>query len=608
MILTRLYELAERKALIADKAWEGQPVAYLVSVDENGNYLNPIQESRVMKVVVKKLRGGGEERQEVPAGGTIRKVPRPHGDPAQRGFARFFADTLPRVLPVEVADADREKVERSRATFWRQIDEAADATVDPALKAVQAFGRKLADPVFAETIRAAVAAQKPDAGDRVTFAYYPDGGQTILERQSLKDWYTGYYAKYMAGKQEGGRVGFCTITGQVGPLPTVHPVKLTGVPGGLPTGVSLVSFDKPAFQHYGLDGAANAAIGYPAADGYARAFQWLRQQRDHHFTLGGTLFLYWTRVEVDDDSMAALIAPSADEVAALLREPISGRRLDSVGDANDFYLLAVSGNSARGVIRDYLETKLGLVRDAVRAWFADLRIADPSREQQGRPNAAFALWQLAAATARDADGVGSETQAQLLRAAIGGGPVPDSILGACLHRLEVEGYRGFRAARMGLMKLSLIRRGIAMSEVLDTGDKRLPYLCGQLLAMFERIQYRALGEVNANVVDKYYGGFSYNPFLVLESLQRNARAHLRKMRTDADKKKGVHSLEVKLAELVKLVELATDPEQPRPLFDRYQRTVFSFGYYHQKAKYLAKKDAKAKDDPADNKTPLPTPN
>src|SRR5262249_35693771 len=156
---------------------------------------------------------------------------------------------------------------RSFATFWRQIDTAADATDDPALRAVQAFGKSLAtDRALADGVRQAVAGLQPDGGDRVTFAYHPDERRTILDRPALRAWYAESYRGVTASKQEAGPVGFCQITGSVGPQPRSHPIKLSGIPGGLPTGVSIVSFDKPAFESYGLDAAANAGIGYAAAD------------------------------------------------------------------------------------------------------------------------------------------------------------------------------------------------------------------------------------------------------------------------------------------------------------------------------------------------------
>ena len=164
-------------------------------------------------------------------------------------------------------------------------------------------------------------------------------------------------------------------------------------------------------------------------------------------------------------------------------------------------------------------------------WFSDLTIADISRDGQGFPTSTFPLWQLVISTAFDSDGVAPDTPARLMTAAIQGLPVPDSILNSCLRRLRAEGAQGFQPARMALIKLILIRKGIPITETLNTDDTHPSYIYGRLLSVFEQIQYDALGDVNAGVVDKFYGTFSAAPALVFSRLFANAQNHLRKMKS-----------------------------------------------------------------------------
>ena len=86
---------------------------------------------------------------------------------------------------------------------------------------------------------------------------------------------------------------------------------------------------------------------------------------------------------------------------------------------------------------------------------------------------------------------------RLVHAAIYGGPISDSILTACLRRLRAEGSAGFRTPRMALIKLTLCRRNISVTETLNPDDNHPAYVCGRLMAVFEQIQYAALGDVNA---------------------------------------------------------------------------------------------------------------
>jgi CRISPR-associated protein Csd1 len=585
MILQRLFALAQRERLLDDVAFEMQPVPFVVQLAKDGQYRG-IEERRGEIVFPSRKKGGEEKR--VKDKGLMLSVPRPHGNAANPAFARFFVDTLARVLPVAVEEKNRKKTEASRATFWKQIGRAADETGDPALMAVQAFGLALAsDAALAAKVRTDVEARKPGASDRIAFAWLPDGGSILLDRVAIREWYTKVFEAMTSERQADGPVGVCQITGNVEPLPTSHAIKLSGVPGGLATGVSLISFDKAAFESYGLDGAANAAIGYVGADGYLRALKALLSNTlpsaaargdKTNLRIGGTAYLYWTRDNEDLKFMTALDQPELDAVRNTLSAASAGKVTQVSAEPNQFYLLGLSGNSARAIVRDYLERPLSRVKECLQHWFDDLRIADPSKDYSGRPNDRFPLWLLALATAFDSDGVAPDTAARLLHAALTGGPLSESLLVSCLRRLRAEGGEGFRASRMALIKLILKRTEVSVSETLNPDERHPAYLCGRLLAVFEQIQYAALGEVNANVVDKFYSTFSAAPALVFARLVSNTQNHLRKLR--GDKPGAFVSNDRRLAEILNLLGTAPPPTQ----FSLQDQGRFALGYYHEKAK------------------------
>jgi CRISPR-associated protein Csd1 len=583
VILQRLYELAVRENLLDDPAFEVLPVPYLVLVGEGGEYLG-FQNIRGVQTIPSQKKGAPPK--EVPDKGRPLKVPRAHGNTASQGFARFFADTLPRVLPLVTDEKDQKKADASRKTFWEQIDRAADESNDPVLRGLQAFGRRLDE--FTDRIRADAAREEPALTDRVTFAYRPSGGRTLLEEDGSRRWYADHFAGVSANKQDAGPVGVCQVTGTVGPIPTSHPTKLQGVPGGMSVGVSLISFDKPAFGHYGLDGTENAGIGCPAMDGYLRALDSLLKNAlpsnkerggKSKLVIGGTAFLYWTKDARDVGFISLLDDPADDPLKVLLDSVASGKNAADTLDADPFYLLALSGNSARAVVRGYLETTLPAAKANVAKWFKDLAIADTSKNSAGAVNDKFPLWQLALATAFDSDAVAPDTGERLLTAALTGGAIPDSLLALCLKRLMAEGSEAFRAGRMALIKLVLTRRGIPVSEQLDPTRRTRPTWYGRLLAVFEQIQYAALGPVNANVVDKFYGTFSAAPAMVFARLFANAQNHLKKLRGDEEKGGAFKELNDMLEALTTLLP-ASPPKQHLPLQDQGR---FALGYYHEQA-------------------------
>jgi CRISPR-associated protein Csd1 len=266
-----------------------------------------------------------------------------------------------------------------------------------------------------------------------------------------------------------------------------------------------------------------------------------------------------------------------------------GKVHGALEDDNAFYLLTLAGNSARVMVRDYLETTLPRMRENMARWFEDLRIADLSPGGAGKPTSALPLWLLTRATALDADQVAPDTPVRLVAAAITGAPVCESLLVACLRRLRAEGASGFRAPRMGLIKLILLRRGIPVTETLNSDELHEAYLYGRLLAVFEQIQYAALGDVNANVVDKFYGTFSAAPALVFSRLFANAQNHLRKLKGE---KPGTH---ISLDKLLTEVSSLLPPTPPKGHLSLQDQGRFALGYYHQRARQFEQiADRKAK--------------
>jgi CRISPR-associated protein Csd1 len=576
MILTRLYELAQREHLLDDIAFELMPIPFVVQLGKDGEYLGLQDRRETITIPSKKKDAPPRTRQ---GKGRELPVPRPHGNTASQGFARFFADTLPRVLPV----TDEEKSARSRSTFWEQVGRAAEETNDPALRAVQAFGRRLTENAdLPRSIRSDVERLEAETTDRCTFAWDPDGGRTILEREPVRSWYAAFFQATTSSRQEAGPRGVCQITGQVGPLPTTHPIRLSGVPGGLPTGVSIVSYDKAAFESYGLEGTANAGLGYEATDGYLRALSALIAGRIKgnpltSYRIGSVLCLFWTREFADTGFMALFDTPDPAQVEHLLASAGAGQESQAIANANDFYLLALSGNSARAIIRDYLEAPLPCVQENLAKWFRDLRIADLSREGAGKPTSRFPLWQLCSATALNMEQVSPDTPARLLEAALHRDPLPDSILAACLARLRAEGGDGFRPPRLALIKLTLLRRNQNVSESLNADETHPTYVCGRLLAIFEDIQRAALRNVNTTVVDKFFGTFSVAPAMVLGRLFDGAQHHLRKLR--GDNPGACVALEKRLGEVALLLKA---PPSGRLTLEEQGR--FALGYYHQRAR------------------------
>lgn len=593
MILKRLYELAQREGLSNDPAFVRCSVPCLIQVDSAGAYLGIIDVRERRETPGK--RGGPPK--VILTGGRSMIVPvRPvqwdrrqslwkTTDPAASGDEKpacFLADTIARVLPVEqLIDTDaREKFRAQRSTFWRFLGHVANETNDPALRALTKFQEQFESSEFQERLANDINEKRFDVADLCSFAWQPDEGQPVLERPTVADWWRTFHAADAETQQSNLFRGVCQLTEEITAIGPSIKSKINGlIPVGGRAETYLVTGLTSA-ESYNLDGAVSGMVSQRGVDGFTRALNALIANelpgRPHTAErVGNALFLFWTR-EPMATGIDALFAANPEEVDSLLTSVHTGQQSSAAQDANQFYLLVLSGNSARVVVRDYLETPLPKRTNNLAQWFQDLRIADLSKSGAGLPTSRIPLWQLAVSTALEMEQVAPDITAQLVHAAIYGQPVATSILIACLRRLRAEGSDGFRLPRMALIKLILLRRNILVTETLNPDESHAAYLCGRLLAIFENIQYAALGGVNANVTDKYFGVFSTSPAMLLNRLMQNARQHLRRLRGE---KPG---LAVKLDQLLTEVANQLGPAPPRGKLSPFDQGRFALGYYHQR--------------------------
>jgi CRISPR-associated protein Csd1 len=109
------------------------------------------------------------------------------------------------------------------------------------------------------------------------------------------------------------------------------------------------------------------------------------------------------------------------------------------------------------------------------------------------------------------------------------------------------------------------------------------YVLGRLLAVLERLQQEAIGDVNASVIDRYFSGASASPKSVYVRLLKNARHHVSKLKGEGEK----YGLALRLDKIVDDVADRFDPKHngfPSHL-NLEQQGLFILGY-HQMRKWL----------------------
>jgi len=110
----------------------------------------------------------------------------------------------------------------------------------------------------------------------------------IHERPAVKK----VWAKYLATNKP-GLTGNCLVTGNLGNIQNLH--AQFGIPGGQPSGVSLVSFNDFAYESYGKKKGANCPVSVEAEFNYSTALKYLlRFENRRRIRIGDTTTVFWT--------------------------------------------------------------------------------------------------------------------------------------------------------------------------------------------------------------------------------------------------------------------------------------------------------------------------
>ncbi len=570
MLITRLVEYAQNEELTkADPFFEVKPIRWLVLISPEGRF-------------VKLLRMGDERR------GLEFKVPKKVGGNAG-GVATFGTDNPRFVLGHTESTDGSQKAHRDLAAFTALMTTAATANpTEPELKAAVEF---YADAAQLESARSAASASKVKDGDRIALAVTTGGNVPIFDSSVGRAFWRGYRRAQEASKKEQDAV-ICLSCGMEKP-PVLTAEKLMGVPGGQASGTSLLSFDKDSFQSLGWDKNKNAPVCGECSFGYTRGLNHLLLRSNTPRTRvdqGGVAFQFW----LDSGSAGNIIdnwfeEPDSQEAEMLLSAARTGRPL---GDRPDqrLFALGLRGNGGRAIVTDWFDTTLADAYRNLSRWFDDLSVVLARDETEkgviyrntGEISRPPRLWALCRATARADAEVSPRTPAALFRAALRGEKLPLAIAQSCIRRLPLDGFGDFfTPARVGLIRCTLNRLSSGekiLMPGLDLENHQPSYLCGRLLATLEAIQYAGVGDVGANIVDRFYGKASTAPALVFGPMLTLAQSHLGAIKNDGQR----INLDRELSEVVGRLE----SNLPKTL-NLEDQGRFAIGYYHQKAHRFA---------------------
>lgn len=490
------------------------------------------------------------------------------------GTRHFLVDNA-QVIALLGADEDDEKIRTKHEFFVGLLAQAAE--VVPALGLVAEALRR---QDILERIRQELEDRGASPTENATIEVRGAEPDLLVEDDNWHEW----YQRFRAGLQKEGTTERmrCLVSGElVQPVPTHGKIKGLSDVGGLSMGDVLPAFKQESFRSYGLEQAANAPMSEEVVASYTAALN--RLIREQSQKLAGSRILYWYQKPLDDeadDPFHWIVEPeqrtegaALERARALLKAIQDGTRPDLQG--NRYYALTVSANSGRVMLRDWMEGSFEELVRNVGKWFDDLQVVSRDGSRSTAPPKA---WAVLGSLVRELKDLPDPLVARIWRVAARNEPIPPQAAARALERSRIAALtdQPVRTAGVGLLKAFLRRhptRGGDMTKALNETHPEPAYHCGRLMAVLAYLQYRALGDVGAGVVQRYYAAASSTPALVLGRLLRMAQFHLNKLETPEQQ-----SFEYRIGQVMGQLKDGFPP--PLSLEDQ---SLFALGYYHQKA-------------------------
>ena len=523
-MLDRLLDYAQSHGLVAEPGFAPKTVRWSLVADREGRFLEAVD-----------LAAEGSP------GRTFAKCPElsqpeiKRGGPGCRHFLVDSAD----VVVLLADDPDDPKLRAKHAYFTHLLRQAS-----PVYPQLAALARLLEDEETLEHIRESLRARKAKPTEKVTFAIVDETPMYPVESDAWHNWWRAFRrnlgadsGRKPARQPEGTMAPLvrCLATGDlVEPVATQPKIAGLADVGGLPMGDVLASFKQESFCSYGLSQAANAPVSEEAAADYRAVLNHLLQENFRRLTKAKVVYWFKDRIEPEDDLLSLLFAGEGDiersalgRARELLEALHTGQRPDLAG--NRYYALTLSGASGRVMVRDWMEGPFEELAQRIDNWFDHLSIIRRDGAGLAAPPKFLAVL---GALVRDLDNLAAPLEATLWRVAVRGDAIPYQVLAAALGRMKIDILTNepFNHARAGLLKAFHVRQGdTAMQPILNEDHPEAAYQCGRLMAVLAALQYRALGDVGAGVVQRYYAAASTTPALVLGRLTRTAQFHLNKL-------------------------------------------------------------------------------
>ena len=574
MILHALTQYYQRKAKsdggVAPEGFENKEIPFIIVIDKQGKFIQ-LEDTRELKnkkkvactfLVPKGLGRSGSKSYEV---------------------SNLLWDHYGYVLAY-AGEKGQEQADKQHASFTANVNELKQALPnDAGVAAVAAFLASAEEK--SKVMQAANWAECAKVkGCNLSFRLVDEAVDLVCQSKAVQ----AYVSQANQTQSNNVQKGICLVTGKPASIARLH----NAVKGVNAKPAPFTSVNLSAFESYGKEQGFIFPVGEQAMFEYTTALNTLLAS-ENRFRIGDVTAICWSAKPTPlEGHLASLINgggkdnPDAhiDAVKSLYKSLYNGKYTEPNGKEK-FYLLGLSPNSARIVVRFWHETTVAALSESIAAWYDDLQMV---RGENSPYPEYMPLPRLLGNLVLDGkmENLPSDLIAQITDAALNNRVLPVSLLQAALRRNKAE--QKITYGRASLLK-AYINRAIRagrlknMKELtmsLDRNRQDIGYVLGRLFAVLEKTQAEANPGLNATIADRYFGSASSTPIAVFGTLMRLLPHHLNKLEFEG----RAVQLQWEIRQILEHCQ-----KFPNHL-NLEQQGLFAIGYYHE-TQFLFTKDA-----------------
>ena len=496
--------------------------------------------------------------------------------------ANFMFGSAAYVLGMSGRDsAKQDRLEQSVEKAWKLHHEILDGISNPVVEAVLRYFDRLKN---GERITAdQISSLSPDAltGDNFVFSLNKQRLNDVPEAQQAWD-------TYYQLQGDSTEMVQCLVTGELGPLAEKHPF-IKGLRGAQGSGAGLSSYNADSFKTYGFEQNQNAPVSRHSAYAYTQALTYLLANPKYCRNFGDDLTIVWwpeNAVEEYGELMLGSLFGAAEtpswtdnDISEMLASLSKGRPVRNIEPDKKFYVLGLSPNASRIIVRFILCNTFGAIMKNVMAHYDRLNLAGSKDERMLTAARAF--------RAMVREDVNKELPEPVIQryfeSVLFGRRYPTQMFAFTHRRIQVE-------TSMYWQRISLIKAYFL--QILPDSDKRKEcftvslltdntnpgYVLGRLFAVYEAAQSVGRGgnPWDEAPIHPMFAAAMSTPATIYPRLARIVSVYL--------PKEDCH----RYAKYVEEIKTLLPGAYPKRL-DLVDQGAFDLGYYHQRHYMFGKK-------------------